>query len=79
MLIASLRKVFILTTSGNQSSNNCEHVTQRKRETTILIWVSLLWPKTVAYFKPFLKSLPLVELYWVVLVLQYYLLDFRLV
>ena len=29
MLIASLRKVFILTTSGKQSSNNGEHITQR--------------------------------------------------
>ena len=36
MLTASLRKVFMLTTSGNQSSNNCEDITQRKMQMRIL-------------------------------------------
>ena len=28
MLIWSLRKMFMLTTSEKQSSNNCDHITQ---------------------------------------------------
>lgn len=32
MLLASLRKVLILTSSENQSSNNCGHITQEKIE-----------------------------------------------
>ena len=36
-----LRKLFFLTTSRMQSSNNCEHTTQRKIEMSILlIWTS---------------------------------------
>ena len=42
MLICLLKKAFILTTSGKQSSNNCEHMTQLRIEMSIPFILNIL-------------------------------------
>ena len=42
MLILSLIKAFMVTTSERQSSNNCEHITQWKIEMSILLILNIL-------------------------------------
>ena len=59
MLIWLLRKVFLVTTSGKQSSNNCEHITQWKIEMSILVILNIL-NKTVislpSYYRDIINS-----------------------
>ena len=47
----SLRKVFILTTSGNQSSNNCKHIAQWKIDASIFRILNILNLLNCPYFK----------------------------
>ena len=42
MLIWLLKKTFMLTSSGKQSSNNCEHITQWRKEMSILLILNIL-------------------------------------